>query len=360
MDVKRTDSPARDNTTEEIAAQKAKKKTAQAKPVDKTARQQHREEVVDINSEHREKVQTLQDKHTRQLTQDRIKQKNSLEAQRTDARTKYQQAAAEQAKLEASQRQEHRLRLQSKDQEFEKQHSEFEKTKRQELEIQAESLQARQIDTRDRGEAAIKAQKEGYKDNFQKDQAYFEEYREMQRDHFSKEIDAEGKHFQDQIRGREDRFQDNFNENEVRYQLILEEQRLKYEDAYEKAKYEHLDKMKKFETSAKDPFYRVQDLGAKLTAEGPFYQIAVPVPEHELKNFKVHVQPDRITVSGQRKFEDEKKYEGEKLSTNSYQTVKQEFALPTPADKDLVRREYQDGILFVTAPKKGFGGVGKF
>jgi HSP20 family molecular chaperone IbpA len=35
--------------------------------------------------------------------------------------------------------------------------------------------------------------------------------------------------------------------------------------------------------------------------------------------------------------------------------VHQEFKLPVPADKDLVRREYIDGVLLVTAPKKGLG-----
>ncbi len=89
--------------------------------------------------------------------------------------------------------------------------------------------------------------------------------------------------------------------------------------------------------------------------EGALYQVALKVPEHELKNIKVHVQPDRITVSGARKFEQELQYEGEKLATNNYQTMRQEFQLPVPADKDLVRREYIDGVLLVTAPKKGLG-----
>ena len=359
MDVKRTES--RDSSSEEVTPKSGRKKQtvkASADTTTKSVRQENRSEVQELQDRHRDQMNQLQDRHTKQLRNEHIKQKNSIETQRTEAQKKYQSAALEQAKQEAILRQQHKEKMVGTDQQFDEQHKALEDYRKQEAQLSYESLREAQMDTKERGETAIKNQKDGYKESFDKDQKYFEEYRAVKQDQYKDTVKQEDEYFKNAIRGREGEFQNRYNENELRYQMMLEDQRLKYEEAYEKAKYDHLDQMKQFEKGEQDPFYRVKDLGAKLTSEGPFYQIAVPVPEHELKNFKVHVQPDRITVSGQRKFEDEKKYQDEKLSTNSYQTVKQEFALPTPADKDLVRREYQNGVLFVTAPKKGFGIIG--
>jgi HSP20 family molecular chaperone IbpA len=278
-----------------------------------------------------------------------------LQKQREQQQQTYQKALEERTKQEAMVRQEQRRMTLGKNDEFHKQRVDFEAQKKQEAAIAAEQYQRQKSETQREGEKNVKQVQQDYNQKINLEKQNLENLRMAQREHYEQEVQKEKDHYESQIRGRAGEYENEYNKNELKYQMVLEDQRLRYQEHYEKTKYQFLDKLKNYEKSQKDPFYRVQDLGAEMADNGPLYQVALKVPEHELKNIKVSVQPDRITVTGARKFEQELAYEGQKLATNNYQTMRQEFQLPVPADKDLVKREYVDGVLFVTAPKKGLG-----
>ncbi len=321
----------------------------------KKTKQKQKEEVRDEKKAHNAEINELRDQHTKALKNEKSAHQMRMEKQREQQQQSYQKAIEDKTKQEAVVRQEQRKTTLEKNKEYENQRRTFDANKKQETEGVIKTHQDNQREVQLKSTSQINEMQKKHNEQVKIEQEGFETHRQAQRQHYEGEIGKEKDHYETQIRGRANEFENRYNEGEVKYQLTLEDQKLRYQDEYEKTKYKFLEKMKNYEASQKDPFYRVQDLGAELADEGSLYQIAVKVPEHELKNVKIQVQPDRITVSGARKYEQELQYEGEKVATNNYQTVRQEFQLQTPADKDLVRREYVDGVLFVTAPKKGFG-----
>ncbi len=326
-----------------------------AKNVDlQQTRKKQKQEVRDEKTKHSSEMNELRDQHAKEINTEKSTHKTHVQKQREQQQQSYLRAVEERSKQEARVRQEHRQQTLAKEKEFHDQRTDFEKQKKVENEVAMRTHNQQHQELQKHGTEELKKTHQEYAAQIQNEKQDMEAFRLRQREHYKDELDKEKDHYEGQLSGRANEFENRYNEGELKHQLVLEDQRLRYEDHYEKTKYDFLEKMKKHETLQKDPFYRVQDLGAEMADNGPLYQVALKVPEHELKNIKVHVQPDRITVSGARKYEQELDYQGEKKSTHSYQTLKQEFALPTPADKDLVKREYINGVLFVTAPKKGF------
>ncbi len=323
----------------------------------KKTKQKQQEEVREEKKTHSAEINELRDTNNKQIQNEKSSHQTHLQKQREQQQRSYQKAVEERTKQEALVRQEQKKNLGGKEKEFSEQRLAIEAQKKQETDQALKIHQERQREIQQKGAAQINDIKHQQNEQLHIEQQNYDSLRQAQRQHYEGEIGKEKDHYEGQIRERADSYENRYNEHELNYQLVLEDQRLRYQDHYEKTKYKYLEKMKDYQSSQKDPFYRVQDLGAEMSDDGPMYQVALKVPEHELKNIKVHVQPDRITVSGARKFEKELDYEGEKIATNNYQTIRQEFQLPTPADKDLVRREYVDGVLFVTAAKKGFGTI---
>jgi len=73
-----------------------------------------------------------------------------------------------------------------------------------------------------------------------------------------------------------------------------------------------------------------------------------------MKNVRVHVQPDKISLHAAREHEQEYNNGNEKVGTNIAQTIRQDFKLEKPAEHEAVVKTYEDGILTITVPKKGY------
>ena len=96
------------------------------------------------------------------------------------------------------------------------------------------------------------------------------------------------------------------------------------------------------------------DFNAKFV-EGPsFYELKASIPEHEMKNVKVHVQADKVTLQAARQHEQDYRDDNEKIASHTAQTIRQEFYLDRPAAEDKIVKTYKEGVLTVTIPKKGY------
>jgi HSP20 family molecular chaperone IbpA len=100
-----------------------------------------------------------------------------------------------------------------------------------------------------------------------------------------------------------------------------------------------------------DSFYKVQDRGSRFSEKSHGYVIEAYAPEHEKDNIRVSVQRDKAIVSGQRKFGDELQEDGKKISTNNFQTFREEFKFGSPvSDEGMTRERIGDYVRF-TIPK---------
>jgi len=83
------------------------------------------------------------------------------------------------------------------------------------------------------------------------------------------------------------------------------------------------------------------------------YKVEVAAPGFEKDDFKVELNHDLLTVSSEKKIENETK-EGEVFTKRefSYQSFSRSFTLPQTADGERIKASYKKGILQITIPKK--------
>ena len=83
------------------------------------------------------------------------------------------------------------------------------------------------------------------------------------------------------------------------------------------------------------------------------FTVEVAAPGFEKGDFKLEVDHDLLTVSSEKKVENETK-EGEQFTKRefSYQSFSRSFTLPNTADGERIEANYDNGILRIIIPKK--------
>lgn len=81
------------------------------------------------------------------------------------------------------------------------------------------------------------------------------------------------------------------------------------------------------------------------------FEILVAVPGMKKEDFKLDVNDNYLTISGERKFSREKKENNFHSIENQYGTFGRSFSLPENVDASKISAKYTDGILEVLVPK---------
>jgi len=76
------------------------------------------------------------------------------------------------------------------------------------------------------------------------------------------------------------------------------------------------------------------------------------LPAVELNDIDVRVENQTLTLSGERKFEQQNNGKGFHRIERSYGKFSRSFAVPTAFDTENISAEYQNGVLTVKLPKK--------
>jgi HSP20 family protein len=80
--------------------------------------------------------------------------------------------------------------------------------------------------------------------------------------------------------------------------------------------------------------------------------VQAEVPGVDEKDLDVRLENNVLTISGERKMEDEQKEENFHRIERSYGRFVRSFSLPTTVDAENVNAQFENGILKVTIPKK--------
>ncbi|MBN8554861.1 MAG: Hsp20/alpha crystallin family protein [Deltaproteobacteria bacterium] len=82
-----------------------------------------------------------------------------------------------------------------------------------------------------------------------------------------------------------------------------------------------------------------------------YYLVSFDVPGISKDNIKIEVVDDVLTVSGEKRTEQEQKKSAQHLIERSYGQFKRSFTLPAHVDADKVEANYQDGVLTISIAK---------
>jgi len=115
-----------------------------------------------------------------------------------------------------------------------------------------------------------------------------------------------------------------------------------------------------FDNEGEDYFWTDRELAANHTTlpavnikeSGEAFEIDVAAPGYEKSDIKIEMNEDLLTVSSNKKL-DEEKTEGEYTKREfSYQSFLRTFTLPETVDAEKISAVYENGILKITIPKK--------
>ncbi len=83
------------------------------------------------------------------------------------------------------------------------------------------------------------------------------------------------------------------------------------------------------------------------------FEVEMAAPGLDKKDFKVELNGDVLTISSEKKTENETK-EGEQFTKKefSYQSFSRSFTLPNSVDNEKINAKYDNGILRIMIPKK--------
>ena len=81
------------------------------------------------------------------------------------------------------------------------------------------------------------------------------------------------------------------------------------------------------------------------------YELHFALPGFEKENFNLDVDDNVLSVSGERKFSEEKTEKTYKSVQTSYGSFKRSFTLPDNVDATKIEANYKNGILEVVVPK---------
>lgn len=83
------------------------------------------------------------------------------------------------------------------------------------------------------------------------------------------------------------------------------------------------------------------------------FEVEVAAPGFEKNDFKLELMHDTLTISSEKKVENETK-NGEQFTKRefSYQSFSRSFTLPSVADGERIAASYENGLLHIRIPKR--------
>src|SRR5690349_8668957 len=81
------------------------------------------------------------------------------------------------------------------------------------------------------------------------------------------------------------------------------------------------------------------------------YEVNLAVPGLSKEDFKIDLNDNFLTISGERKFTKEKKENNFHSIETQYGNFKRSFSLPENVDASKISAQYANGILEITVPK---------
>lgn len=144
-------------------------------------------------------------------------------------------------------------------------------------------------------------------------------------DEYSSRLDNNKRSYEKELKNQNEHFQSTFKNNEAAQNKSLQTQNEKYEKQIKESARKFLVATEAYKNKEDDPFYKVQDRGSTLLDRGNYYVLKAYVPEHEKDAVKVIIEKDKAIVSGERSFKDKIKDDEKTVSTNSFQTFREEF-----------------------------------
>lgn len=142
-----------------------------------------------------------------------------------------------------------------------------------------------------------------------------------------------------------------YKQNSDENQNVIINAKAKAAEEVIKEKHKVMSTLGKYNDKSDDPFYRVQTIQYSLNESPEFYELTAHIPEKDKENVKVVVKNDKVVLQGQRRYEDKIDQADHKMTTQSFQTYREEVPLKHPVNEHYAVRTWENGMLRLKIPK---------
>lgn len=146
-------------------------------------------------------------------------------------------------------------------------------------------------------------------------------------------------------------FEKVYDKNDADQRTSLEIQEGNYTKQLLNQKRKFLRETTKYASKEDDPFYKIEDRGSNMRETSNSYIIEAYSPEHEKDLVRVTVDRGKAVISGQRAFDDKVEDEVKKITTNNYQSFREEFKFDVPVATEAMVRERRGDYIVFDIPK---------
>ena len=91
--------------------------------------------------------------------------------------------------------------------------------------------------------------------------------------------------------------------------------------------------------------------GVDIVENEKAYELHLAVPGVTKEDFQIEVKDNLLTISGERKFADEKQEKNYRSIETHFGSFSRTFSLPENVDSEKINARYNNGILEVSVPK---------
>lgn len=209
-------------------------------------------------------------------------------------------------------------------------------------------------------EKRYQRQEKEYEKNFEKQREEWSSREQGLNEQYQNRLHHSKKAYEQQLKTQHERFESIYDKNAAAQKEALQIQNTHLLKEQVELKKKFFKDNEKYAGKEEDPFYKLQERGNRLRENSDFYIIDAYVPEHEKDNIKVVIKNDAVSVSGKRSFKEEIDEEGRKLSTNNYQTFREQFDFEKPVITEGMTRERNGDYITFWVPKlNSFEGLRK-
>jgi HSP20 family molecular chaperone IbpA/F0F1-type ATP synthase membrane subunit b/b' len=209
-------------------------------------------------------------------------------------------------------------------------------------------------------ETKLQRQDADYAKRFERQEKQWESREKGVNETFQNRITHSKAAYEQQIKDQHERFDSVYSKNESanRDSLRIQNHNLLKEQVELKKKF--FKESQQYAGKEDDPFYKLQERGNRLRENPDFYIVEAYVPEHEKDSIKINIRDDKASISGKRAFKDQIQEEGRKLSTNSYQSFREDFDFEKPViTEGMTRERHGDYVSFWIPKLNSFDGIRK-
>ncbi len=190
-----------------------------------------------------------------------------------------------------------------------------------------------------------------FKQNYDRTYKNWTQREKYMQDAYAQKLENQKGDHQELLKSQDKHFGKVYEKNEADNKIALGIQEGRYTKQALNRQRKFVREAAKYSGKEQDPFYKLEDRGSRIRETTQSYILEAYSPEHEKDSVRVTVDRSKAVISGQRSFNDKIEDDTKKVSTDNFQSFREEFKFDIPVATEAMVRERRGDYVIFEIPK---------